>query len=84
MKKLIIGACFAAFAASPALAQNQSQALPFASSNTASPALMFATPAQSQVVVADGRIIGQDPDANVRLEILRSSIASEGNSYPVR
>ena len=83
MRKIIIGACFAAFATSPALAQNQSQALPYAPPNTASQALMFATPPQSQVVVADGRIIGQDPDANVRLEI-RRSIASEGNTYPVQ
>jgi hypothetical protein len=31
----------------------------------------FATSSQNDTVVVDGKVIGEDPDANVRLELLR-------------
>jgi hypothetical protein len=46
-------------AKSPATKQPQSQRAPEKSAD------------QPQVVIRDGRVIGQDPDPNVRLQILR-------------
>ena len=94
MKKILIAATFAAFAVSPALAQ-QTQYGPTgpeadewetsAQYNTPSQAFMYA-PAQGYnrlamgfagsapgVVIENGIIVGQDPDADVRLELRRGA-----------
>src|SRR5690606_29029847 len=94
MKKILIAATLAAFAVSPALAQ-QMQYGPTgpeadewetsAQYNTPSQAYMYA-PAQGYnqpgmgfagsapgVVVENGIVVGQDPDADVRLELRRAA-----------
>lgn len=62
MKKILLATALVAFVASPAAAQHQVYA-PF--------------PGET-IVVADGRIIGQDPDPNVRLLLRMHSLNSEG------
>jgi hypothetical protein len=94
MKKILIAATLAAFAVSPALAQ-QTQYGPTgpeadewetsAQYNTPSQAFMYA-PAQGynqsgmgfagsapDVVIENGVVVGQDPDADVRLELRRGA-----------
>jgi hypothetical protein len=62
MKKLLLAAALAAFVTSPAAAQYQ----------------LFATAPSQYIVVADGQIIGQDPDPNVRLELRMTALNNDG------
>jgi hypothetical protein len=59
MKKLVLTAALLTAIASPAFAKNKTQA---------------ATPViNSQTVIASGQILGQDPDATVRLDLARQA-----------
>jgi hypothetical protein len=96
MKKFMIAAALTAFAASPAVAQQSpwtawqapaqynapSQAYMYA------PAQAYAQPGMSagfagsapDVVIENGMIVGQDPDANVRLQLRRDAQAEPGTA----
>ena len=92
MKKLMIAAALTAFAASPALAQ-QGPWGPWQTQvqyNPPSQAYMYA-PAQGYeqygmgfagsapgAVIDSGMIIGQDPDADVRLQLRREELVNDG------
>lgn len=72
MRKTLFVTAAIALLASPAVAQS-----PYGSTKQL---YGYAGPG-STIVVADGRVIGMDPDPNVRLEILRSSQTSDLYSY---
>jgi hypothetical protein len=66
MTKLLTAASFlTALFASPVIAKSQ------APKQLQSQRALDKSVDQSQIVVRDGRVIGQDPDPNVRLQILR-------------
>ena len=59
MKKLATVATLATLIAAPAFAQQSARE--------------FWTPLESNAVIANGEVIGQDPDINVRLDLLRQA-----------
>jgi hypothetical protein len=66
MIRLLTAASFlTAFFASPAIAKSS------APKQLRSQRAVDKPAAQPQIVIRDGRVIGQDPDPNVRLQILR-------------
>ncbi|MEX2128042.1 MAG: hypothetical protein WD871_07330 [Xanthobacteraceae bacterium] len=66
MKKYLFAASLIALVSSPAHAQNPYYGQYYANSPN------------SPFVVADGRIIGRDPDANVRLELRKNALVNDG------
>lgn len=93
MKKLLIATAFAAFAVTPALAQQSPWQgwrtnVQYGSSQTYmyAPAPGYAQPGMGfmgsspDVVVENGILLGQDPDVNVRLQLRREAIGTEGYS----
>jgi Tfp pilus assembly protein FimT len=66
MKKVLTTLALLTVIATPAFAQTTKQDA--MKSNAQAP---FATSYQNDTVVEDGNVIGQDPDANVRLELRR-------------
>ena len=82
MKKMLFGVSMAALIASPALAQTTRQHS-FATNHRAAAVQqepwLAGQPMQNAyapgVVIEGGKIVGQDPDPNVRLELRRDSIS---------
>jgi len=74
MKKYLLAAVLAAFAASPALATNSHRAMRNDSADEA-----FASVPQSGAVVQDGKVIGADPDPSIRLQLLREGDHTDQN-----
>ena len=69
MKKLITVMGLLATLASPAMANVH------ADSQAARAAHAQAATASSDVVIVDGKVVGQDPDPNVRLELRRDHVS---------
>ena len=70
MKKLVTALGLLAVLASPVLAQSRAVA-----SRDARAAYAQSAAVPSDVVVDHGKVIGQDPDPNVRLELLRDHVS---------
>ena len=64
MKKLVTALVFAAFAAAPAFAATHHKKADDASG-------AYAAATDPNVVIVDGKVVGADPDANVRLNLRR-------------
>ena len=64
MKKIIAALVFAAFAAAPAYAATHHRKADEATG-------AYAAATDSDVVVVDGKVVGADPDANIRLNLRR-------------
>jgi hypothetical protein len=80
MKKMLFGVSMAALIASPALAQTTRQHSSAANHRAVQEEQWLAgQPMQNayapDVVIEGGKIVGQDPDPNVRLELRRDSIS---------
>jgi hypothetical protein len=75
MKKLFVTAAFAVLAASPALAATQGH---YRNAARAEAAYAFAAPYAGAVVI-DGKVVGQDPDAFIRGQLLRAGDPVEQN-----
>jgi len=84
MKKFIIAAALVAAVASPALAASSHHARNSAATQDAYAAAddsyAYARPA-ADAVVTDGKIIGRDPDAFIRQQLLREGDHSNQNGY---
>ena len=78
MKKFIIAAAFAVVAASPALAATQQyrNAAPVDSSYANGAYASYNDP---DAVVVDGKVVGRDPDAFIREQLLRAGDPTEQN-----
>jgi len=70
MKKLVTALGLLAVLASPVLAQSR----PVAHRDVRAPYAQSAA-VPSDIVVDNGKVIGQDPDPNVRLELLRDHVS---------
>jgi hypothetical protein len=70
MKKLVTALGLLAVLASPVLAQSRPVA-----HRDARAAYAQSAAVPSDVVVDNGKVIGQDPDPNVRLELLRDHVS---------
>jgi hypothetical protein len=93
MKKILIATVLAAFAVTPALAQQSPWSgwrsnVQYAPSQTYmyAPTQGYVQPdigymgSSPDVVIENGILLGQDPDANVRLQLRREAIGTEGYS----
>jgi hypothetical protein len=75
MKKIFVTAAFAILIASPALAATQGQ-----NRNAARAEASYASAVPySGIVVVDGKVVGQDPDAFIRSQLLRAGDPAEQN-----
>lgn len=72
MKKFFLTAAFAALIASPALAASSQHLRPSAAADAAyaQDAYAYALP-DADTVVADGKVLGRDPDIFIRQSLLR-------------
>ena len=83
MKKLILTAALVAAVASPALAATAHHARNIAAVQRAYAAedtYAYARP-DADSVVADGKVIGRDPDAFIRQSLLREGDHTQQNGY---
>ncbi len=64
MKKLVTALVFAAFAAAPAFAATHHKKTDDANA-------AYAAATDPNVVIVGGKVVGADPDANVRLSLMR-------------
>lgn len=64
MKKIVTALVFAAVAATPAFAANHHKKADEATS-------AYAAATDSNVVIVNGKVVGADPDANIRLNLRR-------------
>jgi patatin-like phospholipase/acyl hydrolase len=64
MKKIVTALVFAAFAAAPAFAATHHKKADQADS-------AYAAATDPNVVIVDGKVVGADPDANIRLNLRR-------------
>ena len=84
MKKFIIAAALVAAVASPALAASSHHARNSAATQgvyaAAEDSYAYARPA-ADTVVADGKIIGRDPDVFIRQQLLREGDHNDQNGY---
>ncbi|HEX5508201.1 MAG TPA: hypothetical protein VFX37_06830 [Pseudolabrys sp.] len=71
MKIFLTTVALAALAASPAFAASHKRAANVEASSAAAYTSFAAVPGQD--VVTDDQIVGRDPDANVRLQLLRDA-----------
>lgn len=86
MKKLIIAAALVAAVASPALAASSHHARNSAATQGAQGAYAAADTyanarPDADSVVADGKVIGRDPDAFIRQSLLREGDHTQQNGY---
>lgn len=89
MNKLVIAAALSALLASPALAQadpETSVTYPMMMDNNAPPPADDGLDANASYiepgfgdVSVDGTVVGRDPDANIRLQLLRDPVPTTGN-----
>jgi hypothetical protein len=70
MKKLVTAIGLLAVLASPVLAKSHP-----AEQRDARAAYAQSVGAPSDAVVVDGKVVGQDPDPNVRLELMRDHVS---------
>ena len=77
MKKLLTALALTTLAASPAFAAKKHPMIsPEAAAAQASvPSKQGTSPTDSYTVIINGRIVGRDPDPNVRLMLMRDPIA---------
>jgi hypothetical protein len=81
LKKLLVAAAFVTVIAAPAFAQsypglNEAKAYPITASDSqhsAKKSYASAIESGSDIVVSGGKVIGQDPDPTVRLQLLRDA-----------
>lgn len=73
MKKLVTAFVLAALAVSPAFAAKKRHTISAqaAAAQAYEPTNQYTTAGMSYVVISNGRVVGQDPDPNVRLNLLR-------------
>jgi hypothetical protein len=76
MKKYLMAVALVVAAASPALAASHKHIS--RADVAASQDFAYVAPADSITVVSSGKILGRDPDANVRLDLLREGDPSNG------
>jgi hypothetical protein len=69
MKKYLLTLALTALAASPALAASHHRA--YLNDESANGAYAYVTP-NADVVVVNGQIVGRDPDASIRTQLLRT------------
>jgi hypothetical protein len=89
MKKFFAAAAIAAFAVSPALAQQgpwnawrapAAPALGYAPEPYANPQMMQYTVSPYAAIEAN-TVVGQDPDANIRLQLKRDALLNDGFGF---
>jgi hypothetical protein len=73
MKKLVTAVVLAALVATPAFAAKKRHTISqqAAAAQAYAPGDQYVTAGISYVVISNGRVVGQDPDPNVRLNLLR-------------
>jgi hypothetical protein len=76
MKKITLAILLATFVAAPALAQS-----PYDPYNPYGPYGYYSGYGSNVVIADGGRVVGADPDPNVRLDLLRTAQGSDIYNY---